>query len=433
MKNSAQLKLLSIRDEREVLSLRDLSARVGSDPLLVQASNGNTSIKLDGILWIKASGKWLAHAMQEEMLVPLELGEVKECMENDTEILSPYAPKDELRPSIETAMHAILRHRVVIHVHSINALAWAIRLDGPDQLKERLAGLHWQWIPYAASGIPLAQEIEKAVATAPETDVLILGNHGLVVCGRDCHTAEELLWKVERRLAITPRRFPKPDTTVLTMIARFSRWQFPDVDSLHALGTDAVSRKILKGGVLYPCQAIFLGQTMPLLPPAVVLSKFSERLNSKDRTPPFVAVERSGVMLNENMTSAERATLIGLVQVTQRTEESARLRYLKGAEVADVLSNGVHGYKEVVVMGEKANSPGEIKKLDEKRASSADRLSAGAGSCLPSAGLGLTPRGQLESVRVRQYGSSGRKEGHARRRLQSQWSKFDLAAGDAEN
>jgi rhamnose utilization protein RhaD (predicted bifunctional aldolase and dehydrogenase) len=193
VKNSAQLKLLSIRDEREVLSLRDLSARVGSDPLLVQASNGNTSIKLDGILWIKASGKWLAHAMQEEMLVPLELGEVKECMENDPEILSPYAPKDELRPSIETPMHAILRHRVVIHVHSINALAWAIRLDGPDQLKERLAGLHWQWIPYTASGIPLAQEIEKAVATAPETDVLILGNHGLVVCGRDCHTAEELL------------------------------------------------------------------------------------------------------------------------------------------------------------------------------------------------------------------------------------------------
>jgi hypothetical protein len=133
------------------------------------------------------------------------------------------------------------------------------------------------------------------------------------------------------------------------------------------------------------------------------------------------------------MTSAERATLIGLAQVTQRTEESARLRYLKSAEVADVLSNGVHGYKEVVVMGEEANSPGETKKLDEERASSADRLSAGAGSCLRSAGPGPTPTGQLESVSVGQYGSSGRKEGHARRRLQSQWSKFDLAAGDAEN
>jgi hypothetical protein len=39
------------------------------------------------------------------------------------------------------------------------------------------------------------------------------------------------------------------------------------------------------------------------------------------------------------MTSAERATLIGLVEVTQRTEEFARLRYLSGEEVAEVLSN----------------------------------------------------------------------------------------------
>src|ERR1700687_2751354 len=101
-------------------------------------------------------------------------------------------------------MHAILRHRVVIHVHSIKHLVWAIRLDGPDQLKERLAGLQWQWIPYASSGIPLAREIEKAVAGAPKTDVLILGNHGLVVCGHDCYAAEKLLCKVERRLAITP-------------------------------------------------------------------------------------------------------------------------------------------------------------------------------------------------------------------------------------
>jgi class II aldolase/adducin N-terminal domain-containing protein len=290
------------------------------------------------------------------------LAEVKQSIQDEKEIASSYVPNGELRPSIETAMHAVLPHRVVIHVHSINAISWAIRLDGPEQLKERLAGLHWKWIPYAASGIALAREIEKAVASAAEADVLILGNHGLVVCGQDCHTAEALLCEVERRLAITPRRFPKPDTTVLTMIARFSRWQFPDVDLLHALGTDAVSRQILKGGVLYPCQAIFLGQTMPVLPPAVAVSKIAERWNGKDRTPPFVAVERSGVILNEKMTSAERATLMGLVRVTLRTKESARLRYLKAAEVMAVLSQGAHGYQEVVA--EEPNSPAEIEKVD---------------------------------------------------------------------
>ena len=371
MKNASQTKLFPTRQDRELASLRDLSARVGSDPLLVQASNGNTSIKLDGILWIKASGKWLARAMQEEMLVPLELAEVKESIRTGAEIASRYAQRDELKPSIETAMHALLRHRVVIHVHSVNTIAWAIRLDAPEQLKDRLTSLHWQWIPYAASGISLAQEIEKAVASAPETDVLILGNHGLVVCGQDCHTAEKLLREVERRLAIVPRRFPKPDATVLALIARFSKWQFPDVGSLHALGTDAVSRKVLKGGVLYPCQAIFLGQIMPLVPPAVVISKSTESLNDKGGTPPFVAVERSGVMLNEKITSAARANLIGLAQVTLRTDESARLRYLNEAEVADVLSKGAHGCKEPVVTEEKANSSADTKELDEERTASA--------------------------------------------------------------
>ena len=367
MKKAAQPQYSPNRHERELASLRELSARVGSDPLLVQASNGNTSIKLDGILWIKASGKWLARANHEEVLVPVELAEAREAVEHGTEIAERHVSKNELRPSIETAMHTVLRHRIVIHVHSINTIAWAIRLDGPEQLKERLDELHWKWIPYTASGIPLAREIEKAAVGAQETDVFILGNHGLVICGPDCETAEKLLYEVERRLAITPRQFPKPNTAILGMIAQFSGWQFPDVDSLHALGTDPVSLKILKGGVLYPCQAIFLGQTMPLVPPALAVSKFMEHLNRKHRTPPFVAIESTGVMLNEKMTNTERATLVGLAQVTQRTEESARLRYLKCAEVAKVLSEGAHGYKGVAVKGEEENSSVEIERSDEKR------------------------------------------------------------------
>src|SRR5690349_19462224 len=173
--------------------------------MLVQASNGNTSVKVDGILWVKASGKWLAHATQEEMFVALELAEVRELIHKNAGIAPRFALKDGLRPSIETAMHAVLRHRVVIHVHSINAITWAIRLDGPDQLKERLAGLNWQWIPYAPSGMKLARGIEKAVAGAPETNVLILANHGLVVCGPNCSAAEDRWLEVVRRLAVTRR------------------------------------------------------------------------------------------------------------------------------------------------------------------------------------------------------------------------------------
>jgi rhamnose utilization protein RhaD (predicted bifunctional aldolase and dehydrogenase) len=57
-------KNMSATNQAELTRLRELSARIGSDPLLTQASTGNSSIKLEGVLWIKASGKWMADAIR---------------------------------------------------------------------------------------------------------------------------------------------------------------------------------------------------------------------------------------------------------------------------------------------------------------------------------------------------------------------------------
>lgn len=339
----------------------------------MQASNGNTSIKLEGILWIKGSGKWLARANQEEMLIPIELAEAKEAVEQGREIAQRQISRNRIRPSIETAMHAVLPHRVVIHVHSINTIAWAIRSDGLEELKARLRGLRWQWIPYTASGIPLAREIELTVARATDTNVFILANHGLVVCGQDCAASEELLWEVERRLAISPRPFPMPDSVVLGNIARFSGWQYPDCDGLHALGTDKAALKILKGGVLYPCQAIFLGLEALTLPPMLAASKLKARLTEGERPPSFVVVERGGVMLNEKMTNAERATLIGLMEVVRRTEESAPLRYLSREEVEKVLNEGGRGYRDEAETEDRARWSSKITRRSRQQGSTYDR------------------------------------------------------------
>lgn len=39
-----------------------LSREIGSDILKTQGAGGNTSFKRDGVMWVKASGTWLAHA-----------------------------------------------------------------------------------------------------------------------------------------------------------------------------------------------------------------------------------------------------------------------------------------------------------------------------------------------------------------------------------
>jgi rhamnose utilization protein RhaD (predicted bifunctional aldolase and dehydrogenase) len=352
--HGARVTTLINSSDVEIAALVDLSVRLGRDPLLVQASNGNTSIKIDGVLWVKSSGKWLVNARDEELLVPIRLKDVRESVKNNREIAAGIGGERRLRPSIETAMHGVLRHRVVIHVHSVNAIAWAIRVDGVVRLKERLAGLKWRWIPYVGSGIPLAQRIEMGVADAPETDVLVLGNHGLVICGDDCDAAEALLREVERRLAVQPREFFPADIEALKSMASHSQWRLPELDALHALGTDGISTKILGRGILYPCQAIFLGATMPISSRAAVVSDARGRRNRGDKNRSFVVVEDGGVLIDENMTAIELANLIGLMEVIQRTEEGAPIRYLTAAEVRGVLDDRAYSYKAVAMRSEKA-------------------------------------------------------------------------------
>jgi rhamnose utilization protein RhaD (predicted bifunctional aldolase and dehydrogenase) len=353
---AAKLEPVPAGFEREMEALRELSARVGSEPLLVQASNGNTSIKVGGTLWIKASGRWLANATREEMFMGVAVAAIRRSLDGSSGIALRHGLKNDLRPSIETPMHAAIPHRVVIHVHSINAISWAIRLDGPEQIKDRLAGLHWRWIPYAPSGNPLAREVAKTAERAPETDVFILGSHGLVVCGKDCDSAEKLLREVDWRLALPPRKFLKPNLGALKAIARFPGWEFPEDHVVHALATDTGCRNILQGGILYPCQAIFLGQKLAFLPAWIAESRFAEWLDVQQCLPPFVAVEGVGVMINKKMTSAERATLRALAEVALRAADSAPLRYLTEREVAEVLSQGAHGGKDVIVMRARTSS-----------------------------------------------------------------------------
>lgn len=240
--------------------------------------------------------------------------------------------------SIETFMHAVVPHRVVVHVHSVNTIAWAVRQDAESELAQTLSGLRWHWIPYVPSGRPLAREMEKVASRRPDTDVFVLGNHGLVICGEDCNAVEELLCEVESRLAIVPRRAPIARRGLLEQLACMSPWRLPEREALHALGTDAAARRILRGGVLYPCQAIFLGQPAPMMPCSVPVSDVRDGVGGQYVHRPFLIVEGSGVMLSQKITRAELAVLSGLVEVVQRIGPSAPVRYLTPSDVADVLS-----------------------------------------------------------------------------------------------
>jgi rhamnose utilization protein RhaD (predicted bifunctional aldolase and dehydrogenase) len=314
--------------ERELVQLRELSARIGSDPLLTQASSGNTSIKLHDVLWIKASGRWLADARHEDILVPLDLREVKRCISQQVDPAEVHECA-----SIETAMHAVLPHPVVLHVHSVNTIAWAVRADARLRLQRQLDGLRWQWVPYVPSGLPLAQEIESALSRSADANVLVLGNHGLVIAGASCEEVTQLLSEVERRLAIRPRPAMAADYQALDEIVDGSSWGLPDDEIVHALAIDVASQAILSGGILFPCQSMFSNSTSREMFQAVQYPCSMDQCDRLYRTRPFLMIEGRGVIVNKTMNSSQLAMMSGLAQVVQRINSSAPIHYLSDEEV----------------------------------------------------------------------------------------------------
>jgi rhamnose utilization protein RhaD (predicted bifunctional aldolase and dehydrogenase) len=138
----------------ELDDLRQLSAKIGANPLLVQAAGGNTSLKQDGVMWIKASGTWLRDAAQQDIFVPLDYAKLRKALQNDdpacescTDFVRNDLNANKLRPSIETSLHGLMPQRVVVHVHCVNTIAWAIRRDAKARLREKLVGFNWYLSP----------------------------------------------------------------------------------------------------------------------------------------------------------------------------------------------------------------------------------------------------------------------------------------------
>ena len=334
-----------VLETSELNSLVELSARVGSNPLLVQAATGNTSVKLDGVLWIKASGKWLAHASKEDIFLPLNLAETRRLVEQGIDPSGQTALVDGrvLGSSVETAMHAVLPHRVVIHVHSINTITWSILSDGLAGFAQRLAGLRWAWVPYSPSGLALASAVKKASDNTHGGDIFVLANHGIVICGENTIAAEALLEEVEQRIRLAPRPTPQPRWDILNRLAESGNWWVPQRTVSHAPALDATARRVISGGVLYPCQAIFLTEHARLLPETATPKMLGAASHE-----PFVLVENVGVLMGGRSNPTEAATFSGLAEVLIRIPEENAVQYLTDDEVRDLLSADCYRYRELV-------------------------------------------------------------------------------------
>lgn len=340
-------------DESELHALRELSAALGADPLRTQGAGGNTSIKRSGVMWIKASGTWLADAVAQDIMTPVRLDPLREAIAdgdpraaNAMDFMDSSANPNGLRPSIETSVHAIIPEPIVVHIHCVNTIALAVRDDGESLARERLnshADVALAFVPYRKPGLPLAHAIAERLTK--DTNVLVLANHGLVVAADTVEEVADRINCVCEALSAPARSARQADLERLASIVEGTDYRLPQDPTTHAVAIDPKSLAIARLGSLYPDHVVFLGPG--LLEGAV--DRHSLRLPSESRRPPLmVALQGLGVVLHRSISKNAEAMARCLADVAARIPEDASIRVLTSAQEQDLMNWEAETYRQSI-------------------------------------------------------------------------------------
>lgn len=154
---------------------------------MVQGPGGNTSFKSDQEMWIKASGKRLSYAVDQEIFVGVN---VKNGLLID--------PQSHLKPSIEKDFHLLIPYPYVIHTHSLGSIALAIADDFGDRASDHP---DIAFVEYGRPGKDLCTQIAQTLDFQIHKGA-ILQNHGFLTWGNKIEDAYSVLENFEKSMEV---------------------------------------------------------------------------------------------------------------------------------------------------------------------------------------------------------------------------------------
>jgi NAD(P)-dependent dehydrogenase (short-subunit alcohol dehydrogenase family)/rhamnose utilization protein RhaD (predicted bifunctional aldolase and dehydrogenase) len=276
-----------------------LSRFYGQDEEFVIGGGGNTSVKDERSLWVKASGRSLADidesgfaeldraALAAPLERPLDSDPLRREEQFKEAILAARLhPEKAARPSVESVLHNLIPARFVVHTHStvVNMVTCCTR--GEAVFKE-LFGDEAIWMPYTDPGITLARALLAALKDyARRTGkkyppAILVQNHGLIVSGETPDeirkATDAVLGKIRRKLQSTSGRDvfgnqtplpPERARALINIVGPALRGLLAEGDALKvvtfddspptvALACGAGGSKAALGGPLTPDQIVY--------------------------------------------------------------------------------------------------------------------------------------------------------------------------------
>jgi len=204
--------------DKALNELVEISQYYGKNPDYVLAGGGNTSVKDENFIWVKASGTTLAN-ITESGFVKLDrhcLSNISTRTYNEDITLREAEVKNDLyncivnksqnlRPSVETSMHNAINYKFVVHTHPalINGLLCG---KGSKKHTLELFGEQVVYVPYTDPGYILFKKVEAEIekfrsGLGHDPKIIFLENHGVFVSADTVPEIRELYDNIMNKIS----------------------------------------------------------------------------------------------------------------------------------------------------------------------------------------------------------------------------------------
>ncbi len=309
--------------KEEILGLVEISKYAGMREDLVQAGGGNTSVKDNEYMYVKASGCQLSEVREDFGYSKVDYKKLNNLLEiflsdeveYDKDTLSKIE-NDMLndcliegkRPSIETFLHAMSR-KYVIHSHSVVADILLSTNSGTDVLQEMFPEA--VFVDYYAPGLRLAVACYKEYKKSGKSlDVVFFKNHGVLVSG---NTYEDAIEKNENIINAIAKYldFDNSEECRVTRIYDIVKTVIPEFSGIVYLAKNYKIREyagLLDGRdwnhQMSPDSVVYIGKKILVIPEESRLSDELEKYRNTYGIPCVIVCEGVVYILSDNIKKA---------------------------------------------------------------------------------------------------------------------------------
>jgi len=299
----------------------------------IQAGGGNTSIKTENLMRIKASGYRFDEMDEDKGFVDLDFNRIafffSNCGDNDEHsskliIHESILDPNGVLPSMETGFHAVLK-KCVIHTHPILLNVFLCAQDALKHLANFFSLNSFNFVLYTAPGFKLS----KKMASTTSSNIVFLQNHGLITHGDNWHEVldihlqvhEILLRKLKINLPKCPYLSPKHDCFVAVIDSQFN----------------AIIQLIDWNKYLLPDQVVYL----------------YNKVSDKDSSAPiFVDIDQGLIHYNLNLKNANACNeIIFSIILIYYFQNQLKLNanFLKESDVLEIINMSIEQYRQNIL------------------------------------------------------------------------------------